>query len=125
MDNNNNNMDEENELTTKVEFADTEIEQEITYNKDNDDDDDDTAHKCVDDDDVYNNEMITIPPDGGWGWIIVIASFIIFLITEGIIYSYGVFFQVITKELNFTRSQISLIGAVKASSICLSGKLLN
>lgn len=108
------NNEEDIELITKVEFADVEIEEGNCK--------DDTTYKCVDDD---NEEIIAIPPDGGWGWIIVFASFLIFLITEGIVFAFGIFFQVITMELKFTRSQISLIGAVKASSICLSGNNIN
>lgn len=32
------------------------------------------------------------PPDGGWGWVIVFASFIISMIADGISFSFGIFF---------------------------------
>ena len=36
--------------------------------------------------------IIPPPPDGGWGWMIVLSSFIIHVIADGIVYSFGVFF---------------------------------
>ncbi|KAJ0182023.1 hypothetical protein K1T71_002745 [Dendrolimus kikuchii] len=32
------------------------------------------------------------PPDGGWGWMVVFASFMIHIVTDGMTYSFGVFF---------------------------------
>ncbi|XP_011306062.1 monocarboxylate transporter 12-B [Fopius arisanus] len=31
------------------------------------------------------------PPDGGWGWAVVFASFMIHIVTDGVTYSFGVF----------------------------------
>lgn len=33
------------------------------------------------------------PPDGGWGWVVVFASFMIHIITDGVTYSFGVFYD--------------------------------
>ncbi|XP_076162612.1 monocarboxylate transporter 5-like isoform X2 [Ptiloglossa arizonensis] len=33
-----------------------------------------------------------LPPDGGWGYVVVLASFLIHLITDGVTYSFGVFY---------------------------------
>ncbi|XP_076277714.1 monocarboxylate transporter 12-like isoform X2 [Lasioglossum baleicum] len=33
-----------------------------------------------------------LPPDGGWGYIVILASFLIHVITDGITYSFGVFY---------------------------------
>ncbi|XP_064638129.1 monocarboxylate transporter 12-B-like [Lineus longissimus] len=35
---------------------------------------------------------IPVPPDGGWGWVVVFASFMIHVIADGIVYSFGIFY---------------------------------
>ncbi|KAJ2953818.1 hypothetical protein O0L34_g1446 [Tuta absoluta] len=32
------------------------------------------------------------PPDGGWGWMVVLASFMIHIVTDGMTYTFGVFY---------------------------------
>ncbi|CAF1525281.1 unnamed protein product, partial [Rotaria sordida] len=51
-----------------------------------------------------------ITPDGGWGWIIVFASFMIHFIMDGITYSMGdVFLRPMMDNLNKTRGPVSTI----------------
>ncbi|XP_013182942.2 monocarboxylate transporter 12 [Amyelois transitella] len=33
------------------------------------------------------------PPDGGWGWIVAFASFMVHIITDGMTYSFGIFYK--------------------------------
>lgn len=35
---------------------------------------------------------ISKPPDGGWGWVVVFASFMIHMLSDGVLYTYGVFY---------------------------------
>ncbi|XP_067949510.1 monocarboxylate transporter 12-like [Watersipora subatra] len=38
------------------------------------------------------------PPDGGWGWIVVLGSFLIHVIVDGITYSFGVIFIALLED---------------------------
>ncbi|CAM1312339.1 Mct1 (predicted) [Pycnogonum litorale] len=37
-------------------------------------------------------ESLPPPPDGGWGWMVVFASFIIHVIADGITYTFGIYY---------------------------------
>lgn len=43
-------------------------------------------------------DELPVPPDGGWGWVVVAASFMIHVIADGVAYSFGVF---IVEFLNY------------------------
>ena len=46
------------------------------------------------------------PPDGGWGWVIVIASFLCNFVLDGIAYSFGILLVPLVKHFGATRSQV-------------------
>ena len=56
------------------------------------DDDDVNAKDLPPDEEEEEDEERVIPPDGGWGWMVVLSSFIIHIIADGIVYSFGIFF---------------------------------
>ncbi|XP_064615167.1 uncharacterized protein LOC135479278 [Liolophura sinensis] len=35
---------------------------------------------------------LPVPPDGGWGWMVVFSSFLIHVVADGIVYSFGIFY---------------------------------
>lgn len=39
------------------------------------------------------DDALPDPPDGGWGWMVVIGSFMIHVIADGIVYSFGIFYM--------------------------------
>ena len=49
-------------------------------------------------------------PDGGWGWVIVAASFVINMIADGVTFSFGVLFMELEKE--FAESKAVTAGVV-------------
>ena len=51
-------------------------------------------------------------PDGGWGWMVVLGSFVSFLIADGWSYSFGVLFPSIVEYFDESRGETSLIGTL-------------
>lgn len=66
-------------------------------------------------------------PDGGWGWVVLISSFLLNLIADGCAYSFGVFFTELLETFGETKSKTSWVGSlfVGVSLICgpLAGAL--
>lgn len=61
------------------------------------------------------------PPDGGWGWVVVIASFVVNLIADGITYSFGVIFVEFLKYFGENRGTTAWIGGLFMAMPLLSG----
>ena len=56
------------------------------------------------------------PPDGGWGWVVMICAFICCLVLDGICYVFGVFLNPLMKDFGVDNATMSAVGSV------LSGK---
>ncbi|XP_070563214.1 monocarboxylate transporter 13-like [Ptychodera flava] len=54
----------------------------------------------------------SVPPDGGYGWVIVIASFITFTLLNGTLFSFGVLFVALLRAFEGSKADTALIGAV-------------
>lgn len=51
---------------------------------------------------------VIVPPDGGWGWVVMIASFFCNVIVDGIVMSAGMFKEDIQKEFNVSQSSVCI-----------------
>lgn len=61
------------------------------------------------------------PPDGGWGWVVVSASFVVNLIADGITFSFGVIFVEFLKYFGENRGATAWIGGLFMAMPLLSG----
>ncbi|XP_063917394.1 monocarboxylate transporter 12-like isoform X2 [Zophobas morio] len=61
------------------------------------------------------------PPDGGWGWVVVVASFVVNLIADGITFSFGVIFVEFLKYFGQNRGTTAWVGSLFMAMPLLSG----
>ena len=66
---------------------------------------------------------LPVPPDGGWGWAVVFGSFMLHVIADGIVYSFGVFFIEFLEEFGEGKGQTAWIGSLVPGVTLLVGKL--
>lgn len=62
-------------------------------------------------------------PDGGWGWMVVLASLVISMIADGISFSFGLLFLEFLKEFGASRSATSWIGSLFMAVPLMSGPI--
>ncbi|XP_036230519.2 monocarboxylate transporter 9 isoform X2 [Bactrocera oleae] len=60
---------------------------------------------------------MTIPPDGGYGWFIVVISFFCQVIVDGIIFSVGILLPHIAEDLGETQTAIVLVASVQVGPV--------
>ncbi|XP_050497626.1 monocarboxylate transporter 3 [Diabrotica virgifera virgifera] len=80
--------------------------------------------------DPLNNEVssqpdIVIPPDGGWGWLVVLGSFMCNLIVDGTIFSFGTFLKIISKEFDADPADVTLVGSLMSGFYLIAGPFVS
>ncbi|VDK68092.1 unnamed protein product [Onchocerca ochengi] len=80
-------------------------------------DKDDTESTCS------SSTQEPVAPDGGYGWVIVLASFLIHFICDGISFSFGIMFTEIQEYYNVTKTMSGIVGSIFLSIPLLSGPI--
>ncbi|GFQ69191.1 monocarboxylate transporter 14 [Trichonephila clavata] len=68
---------------------------------------------------------IARPPDGGWGWMVVLGSFMCNVIVDGIIFSYGLFLPELSKDLNASKGKLAWVGSLLAGFYLIAGPIVS
>jgi len=63
------------------------------------------------------------PPDGGWGWVIVGASFLCNMVLDGIGYSFGILLEPLMSHYGQGKGMIAMVGSILAGAIMLVGPI--
>ncbi|CAH0398809.1 unnamed protein product [Chilo suppressalis] len=67
--------------------------------------------------------QISVPQEGGWGWIVVIASFWCAMILDGIVFTFGSLLSDMTNQLGVSESLVLLINSVAIALYFFCGPL--
>ncbi|XP_054168273.1 uncharacterized protein LOC128965587 [Oppia nitens] len=70
-----------------------------------------------------NNKRVDIPPDGGWGWVVVFASFMINFISDGVSFSFGIIFLELVDHFGESKSKTSWVGSLFLSIPLITGPI--
>ncbi|CAF3418435.1 unnamed protein product [Rotaria socialis] len=73
------------------------------------------------DDEQYDN--IKIPPDGGYGWVVLIACFLINMIIDGFLYAFGAISDDLKSHHKCQEWAVSLVISIACSCYLLSAPL--
>ena len=53
-----------------------------------------------------------VPPDGGWGWVVMFASFLVNVIVDGVCFSFGIFYLEFLDHFGASKGKTSWVGSV-------------
>ncbi|CAB3367154.1 Hypothetical predicted protein [Cloeon dipterum] len=71
------------------------------------------------------SKYVAIPPDGGWGWVIVAASFFCNFVVDGIIFSFGMYKKHIIEEFGETEARTALVGSLLSGFYLIAGPFVS
>ena len=57
------------------------------------------------------------PPDGGWGWVVMISAFICCLVLDGICYVFGVFLKPLMEDFGADNATMSSVGSILGGKV--------
>lgn len=64
---------------------------------------------------MHKDEVpVVVPPDGGWGWVVMIASFCCNVIVDGIIFSFGLVVTNLADSLEVSVASASWVASLLA-----------
>lgn len=63
------------------------------------------------------------PPDGGWGWVVVLSSFMIHVIADGVTYTFGIFYLEFLKYFQESKGKTAWIASIMVGTTFCIGEL--
>jgi len=64
---------------------------------------------------------MVIPPDGGFGWLIMVLSFLAQMIIDGLIFTIGILLPFIAKDLDAEMTEVLFVASVQIGCYFTSG----
>ena len=72
---------------------------------------------------LSTNTDTLLPPDGGWGWVVVLASFFVNLIADGVTFSFGIMFEEFQTEFDSSAAETAGVVSVFHAVPLLTGPI--
>ncbi|KAK7074273.1 hypothetical protein SK128_018151, partial [Halocaridina rubra] len=66
-----------------------------------------------------------VPPDGGWGWVVVAASFMCNVVVDGIIFSCGMLLPELKKAFNASMTEVSWVNSLLGGFYLIVGPFVS
>ena len=63
-------------------------------------------------DDMKATSLLVVPPDGGYGWVILFASFMVNLIVDGVCFTFGIFFVKFNEYYGEGEAKTAWVGSI-------------
>ncbi|XP_063622052.1 monocarboxylate transporter 3 isoform X5 [Cydia splendana] len=84
-----------------------------------------TAEGAEDDDEAYDYGALPPPPDGGYGWVVVFASFMCNLIVDGIAYTFGIFLPELVTYFGEGKGTVAWVGSLLSGVYLAAGPIVS
>lgn len=68
---------------------------------------------------------VVVPPDGGWGWVVMFASFCCNVIVDGIVFSAGSLQAPIALEFGASKASVALVSSLLSGFYLLAGPFVS
>ncbi|KAJ2951043.1 hypothetical protein O0L34_g5418 [Tuta absoluta] len=75
-----------------------------------------------DDDEAYDYNNLPPPPDGGYGWVVVFASFMCNLVVDGIAYTFGIFLPELVTYFGEGKGTVAWVGSLLSGVYLAAGE---
>lgn len=69
-----------------------------------------------------DQSVSTLKPDGGWGWVVVFASFVIQIIADGVANAHGIIFVELLQVYGESKGKTAWVGSVFSGIPLISGE---
>lgn len=68
---------------------------------------------------------VSVPPEGGWGWVVVFASFTCTFILDGVFFTFGSIFKDMTDDLGLDGTLVALINSITVALYLICGPIVS
>jgi len=86
-----------------------------------DDDEEAGGHEQV----PVDRPTLALPPDGGWGWVVVGAAFLSNLIVGGISYMFGIIMPELLDYFQAGKGKTAFVGSLVPGTLSVVGKSIS